>query len=101
MKKIILVLFFIIISSCRISTQELQEEVKVSIIETLKKNTKYDGVEVKDFTLIHRAGNEYVGILLVTEPNTFAEAWNFLLDSQVLNEQGNEASYDVDVIYFK
>ncbi|MAR63278.1 MAG: hypothetical protein CMC45_05570 [Flavobacteriaceae bacterium] len=61
------------------STEELQKEVKSSIIETLKEDPEYEGVEVIDLSLIHKDGNEYVGILNVLEPNTFAEAWNRLL----------------------
>ena len=62
-----LVIFF----SFGISTEELQKEVKESIIETLKEDPNYDGVEVIDLSLIHKEGNEYVGILNVLEPNTF------------------------------
>ncbi len=99
MKKLILLLLFIQIFSCGLSTQELQVEVKGSIIETLKENPEYDGFEVKDFTLIHKGGNEYIGLLDVIEPNAFAEAWNLLLDENVLSEKGTKATYDVDVIY--
>ena len=41
----------------------------------------------------------YVGILDVIEPNTFAEAWNTLLQVDALNEQGINVKYDVEVIY--
>ena len=67
-----LVIFF----SCGISTEELQKEVKESIIETLKEDPNYDWVEVIDLSLIYKEGNEYVGIINVLEPNTFAETWN-------------------------
>ena len=33
------------------------------------------------------------------EPNTFAEAWNTLLQVDALNEQGIKVKYDVEVIY--
>ncbi len=81
------------------STEELQKEVKSSIIETLKEDPEYEGVEVIDLSLIHKDGNEYVGILSVLEPNSFAEAWNTLLQVDALNEEGIENKYDIKVIY--
>ena len=91
----ILVIFY----ACGISTEELQKEVKESIIDTLKEDPDYKGVEVIDLSLIHKEGNEYIGILNVLEPNTFAEAWNELLQVNALDEKGIEAQYNVDVIY--
>ena len=35
----------------------------------------------------------------VIEPNSFAEAWNYLLQTDALNVDGIEAKYDVEVIY--
>ena len=91
----LLVIFY----SCGMSTEELQKEVKASIIEELKEDPKYEGVEVIDLSLIHKEGNEYVGILNVLEPNTFAETWNTLLQVDALNEEGINTKYDVKVIY--
>ena len=91
----LLVIFY----SCGMSTEELQKEVKASIIEALKEDSKYEGVEVIDLSLIHKEGNEYVGILNVLEPNTFAETWNTLLQVDALNEEGINTKYDVKVIY--
>ena len=91
----LLVIFY----ACGMSTEELQKEVKSSIIETLKEDPEYEGVEVIDLSLIHKEGNEYVGILDVLEPNTFAEAWNTLLQVDALNEEGIENKYDIKVIY--
>ena len=91
----LLVIFY----ACGMSTEELQKEVKSSIIETLKEDPEYEGVEVIDLSLIHKDGNEYVGILSVLEPNSFAEAWNTLLQVDALNEEGIENKYDVKVIY--
>ena len=82
-----------------INRGELQKEVKESIIETLKEDPNYDWVEVIDLSLIYKEGNEYVGILNVLEPNTFAETWNELLQVDALDEKGIEAEYNVDVIY--
>ena len=91
----LLVIFY----ACGMSTEELQKEVKSSIIETLKEDPEYEGVEVIDLSLIHKDGNEYVGILNVLEPNSFAEAWNTLLQLDALNEEGIENKYDIKVIY--
>ena len=89
----------VIFCACGMSTEELQKEVKSSIIETLKEDPEYEGVEVIDLSLIHKEGNEYVGILSVLEPNSFAEAWNTLLQVDALNEEGIENKYDIKVIY--
>ena len=89
----------VILYSCGMSTEELQKEEKASIIEALKEDPKYEGVEVIDLSLIHKEGNEYVGILNVLEPNTFAEAWNTLLQVDALNEEGIKNKYDIKVIY--
>ena len=106
MKKLIILLLFIpLIFSCTLTTEELEAEVKASIIETLKDDPEFEGVQVIDLSLIHKGGNEYIGILNVIEPNTVAEAWNTLLqlaelsDQDLLKEDGLEAKYDVEVIY--
>jgi len=95
----LLYFMLVILFWCGISTEELQEEVKESIVETLKEDPNYEGVEVIDLSLIHKEGNEYVGILNVLEPNTFTETWNELLQVDALDEKGIEAEYNVDVIY--
>lgn len=97
-RKLLYFMLFIFYA-CEISTEELQKQVKESIIETLKEDSDYQGVEVIDLSLIHKEGNEYVGILNVLEPNTFAETWNELLQVNALDEKGIEAEYNVDVIY--
>ena len=99
MKKLIYLSILLIYFSCGLSTEELRLEVKNSIIETLKADPDFEGVKVLDLSLIHKAGNEYIGILDAIEPNTFAEAWNTLLQVDALNEQGIKVKYDVEVIY--
>lgn len=99
MKKLILLIYLLIFVSCALTTEQLEIEVKASIVETLKDDPEYEGVEVIDLSLIHKSGNEYIGILNVIEPNSFAEAWNYLLQTDVLNVDGIEAKYDVEVIY--
>ena len=105
MKKLLFLFALLLISSCILTTEELEAEVKASIIETLKDDPEFEGVQVIDLSLIHKGGNEYIGILNVIEPNTVAEAWNTLLqlaelsDQDLLKEDGLEAKYDVEVIY--
>ena len=99
MKKFILIFTLLFFISCALTTEELEAEVKASITETLMDDPEFDGVEVIDLSLIHKGGNEYIGILNVIEPNSFAEAWNTLLQLDVLKEDGIEAKYDVEVIY--
>jgi len=105
MKKLLILFALLLISSCILTTEELEAEVKASIIETLNDDPEFEGVQVIDLSLIHKGGNEYIGILNVIEPNTVAEAWNTLLqlaelsDQDLLKEDGLEAKYDVEVIY--
>ena len=105
MKKLLFLFALLLISSCILTTEELEAEVKASIIETLNDDPEFEGVQVIDLSLIHKGGNEYIGILNVIEPNTVAEAWNTLLqlaelsDQDLLKEDGLEAKYDVEVIY--
>ena len=105
MKKLLFLFALLLISSCTLTTEELEAEVKASIIETLNDDPEFEGVQVIDLSLIHKGGNEYIGILNVIEPNTVAEAWNTLLqlaelsDKDLLKEDGLEAKYDVEVIY--
>ena len=99
MKKLIYLTILLIYFSCGLSTEELRLEVKNSIIETIEVDPDFKGVKVVDLSLIHKSGNEYVGILDAIEPNTFAEAWNTLLQVDALNEQGIKVKYDVEVIY--
>jgi hypothetical protein len=105
MKKLLFLFALLLISSCILTTEELEAEVKASIIETLNDDPEFEGVQVIDLSLIHKGGNEYIGILNVIEPNTVAEAWNTLLqlaelsDKDLLKEDGLEAKYDVEVIY--
>ena len=105
MKKLLILFALLLISSCILTTEELEAEVKASIIETLNDDPEFEGVQVIDLSLIHKGGNEYIGILNVIEPNTVAEAWHTLLqlaelsDQDLLKEDGLEAKYDVEVIY--
>ena len=58
------------------STEELRLEVKNSILETLDGDPDFEGVKVVDLSLIHKAGNEYVGIIQNMDSN-LASMYNF------------------------
>ncbi len=73
----ILMLFFA--TSCSLSTNELAEEVKISMNETWK-NEGVTGIKIESFLLTHKGGNEYTGILET-------------------NEEGEKFKYTVQVIY--
>jgi len=58
--------FSLFIISCEYSTADLADEVKLSIIEEWDKV----GIEsniIEGFSLIHKSGNEYIGLLEVKE----------------------------------
>ena len=65
MKKL-LFLFALILVSCeqRISTEELTQLIKQDIIEHFAKNRDVAKVELIDFSLVHRGGNEYKGVAI-------------------------------------
>jgi hypothetical protein len=73
----ILMLFFA--TSCSLSTNELAEEVKISMNETWK-NEGVTGIKIESFHLTHKGGNEYTGLLET-------------------NEDGGKFKYTVQVIY--
>ena len=66
-------------TSCSLSTNELAEEVKVSMNENWEKEG-ITGIKIESFILTHKGGNEYSGILET-------------------NEEGEIFKYTVEVIY--
>lgn len=108
MKKLLSLLIlstFVISCDSRISTVELEKEVRQSIIETLAENPESEGVEVVNFNLVHKGGNEYKGLLELKMPNYQAEITNtfmsLLIDegTKIMSEDKVENKYSVDVIY--
>lgn len=70
MKKLTSILGIIIFvaltfTSCRLSTNELAEEVKVSMNEQFVDNS----ISINSLILSKKSGNEYSGILETSEPN--------------------------------
>tara|TARA_A200000113_G_C8660231_1_gene288821 strand:+ start:32 stop:304 length:273 start_codon:yes stop_codon:yes gene_type:complete len=78
MKKLFLLLFIPLFFACALSTEELAKEIKQSMIEQYA-DSDFD-IEVVDFSLVHKGGNEYKGFL-------------------ELNVDGNEYKRTVEVIY--
>jgi len=54
------------LSTSNLSTNELAEEVKISMQETWKEEGD-SGIEIESFLLTHKGGNEYWGILETNE----------------------------------
>lgn len=108
MKKLLSLLIlstFVISCDSRISTVELEKEVRQSIIETLAENPESEGVEVVNFNLVHKGGNEYKGLLELKMPNYQAEITNTFMSllkdegTKIMSEDKVENKYSVDVIY--
>jgi len=99
MKKLILLLFIPLVFACEtISTEELAEEVKVSMMETFKETSGLEDTEIIEFGLVHKGGNEYQGLLKVKEPNVFGELIDAFTDNDNF-EDTIEKNYQVEVIY--
>jgi hypothetical protein len=82
LKKIALLLILfsaVLVSSCKLSTEELSEEVKSNMIETWEKEG-ITGISIQSLTLTNKSGNEYSGILETLE-------------------DGEPMKYTVEVIY--
>ena len=99
MKKLILLLLIPLVFACEtISTEELAEEVKVSMMETFKETSGLEDTEIIEFGLVHKGGNEYQGLLKVKEPNVFGELIDAFTDNDNF-EDTIEKNYQVEVIY--
>lgn len=66
----------VLFTSCSLSTNELAEEVKMSMNEQFKTQS----ISIKSLILTKKSGNEYNGVLETSEPN-------------------GEFTYSVEVIY--
>ena len=100
MKKLILLLFIPLVFSCGLSTEELAEQVEQNIIETLAENDDWADVELVDFSLVHKGGNEYKGIIELIIENPVADLFNTAFENDYVELKKNiEVSYPVEVIY--
>lgn len=105
-KLIFLFLFNIILFGCSMSTEELEQKISRSISEQIAENSSVNSVfdefigkiEFVDFQLIHKGGNEYVGILEVLEPNLLGNVFDVLTENDVFEDKIKN-TYEVEVIY--
>ena len=101
MKKLILLLLFIpLVLSCeqRMSTGELTEQVKQSMIETFAEKDDVADIKLVDLKLVHKGGNEYTGVADVIIENPVADLLNDWSEQDILNKNV-EVTYSVEVIY--
>lgn len=77
-RSFLLIFATLLFTACSLSTEQLAEEVKKDMSNSAE--FKERGITVKEFTLVHKADNEYNGLLKTTEPN-------------------GEFTYTVDVVY--
>lgn len=68
------------------------------MIEQLEENDNGMGIKVVDFSLVHKGGNEYKGILELIVENPVADMLNNLTEQEILNKNV-EIKYSVEVIY--
>lgn len=77
-RSLLLIFAAVLFTACSLSTEQLADEVKKDMSNSAE--FKERGITVKEFTLVHKSGNEYNGLLKTTEPN-------------------GEFTYTVDVVY--
>ena len=98
----LLFLFALILVSCeqRLSTEELTQVIKQDIIEHFAENSDVAKVELVDFSLVHKGGNEYKGVAEVIIENPVADLFNDTFENDYFELNKNiEYSYAVEVIY--
>ena len=101
MKKLILLLLFIPLVSCeqRLSTDELAQEIERDIIEHFIENSDIGKAKLLDFSLIHKGGNEYKGMVDVSIENPFTDVFGSDMSEQEKKSFNIESTYTVEVIY--
>ena len=95
-----------ILFGCAMSTEELEQEISRSISEQIAENSSVNNIfdefigniEFVDFQLIHKGGNEYVGVLEVLEPNLLGNVFDVLTENDVFEDKIKN-TYEVEVIY--
>ena len=100
MKKLILLLFIPIVFGCGLSTEELAEQIEESMVETFAESDDWVDVKLVDFSLVHKGGNEYKGIVELIVENPVADLFNTAFENDYVELKKNiEVSYPVEVIY--
>ena len=100
MKKLILLLFIPLVLGCGLSTEELAKQIEESMVETFAESDDWVDVELVDFSLVHKGGNEYKGIVELIVENPVADLFNNAFENDYVELKKNiEVSYPVEVIY--
>ena len=101
MKKLILLLFIPLVFACdTLTTEELAKEVKQNMIEHFAESDDWVDVKLVDFSLVHKGGNEYKGIIELIIENPVADLFNTTFENDYVELKKNiEVSYSVEVIY--
>tara|TARA_Y100000385_G_C12936273_1_gene568991 strand:+ start:209 stop:538 length:330 start_codon:yes stop_codon:yes gene_type:complete len=97
MKKL-LILVVLLMVSCGMSTEELEQEVLRSITEQLNENDLTEDTEVIGFQLVHKGGNEYKGNIGLIISNPVSDLVNAFAEQEILADK-IEVNYAVEVIY--
>ncbi|MBK6679177.1 MAG: hypothetical protein IPI12_09510 [Ignavibacteriales bacterium] len=66
-RSLLLIFAAVLFTACSLSTEQLAEEVKKDMTNSAE--FKERQITVQEFTLVHKAGNEYNGLLKTKEPN--------------------------------
>ncbi len=82
----------------RMSTGELTEQVKQSMIETFAEKDDVADIKLVDLKLVHKGGNEYTGVADVIIENPVADLLNDWSELDIL-KKNIEVTYSVEVIY--
>ena len=99
MKKLFLLIFVLFFFSCdSLTTEELAKNIEQDMIDTFAESDDWVSVKLVNFSLIHKGGNEYKGIVELIVENPVADLFNNLSEQEILNED-IEVSYPVEVIY--
>lgn len=64
---------FLVFGSPKVGIDELRTEVQANIAQTFAKDPQYSNVRVEDFQLVHKSGNQYEGLLKVSQSGESAE----------------------------
>ena len=99
MKKLILLLFIPLVFACdTLTTEELAQEVKQNMIEHFAESDDWVDVKLVDFSLVHKGGNDYKGIVDLVVETPVADLFNNMSEQEILNKN-IEMTYSVEVIY--
>ena len=93
-----LTMCFLVFACDTLTTEELAQDVKQNMIEHFAESDDWVDVKLVDFSLVHKGGNEYKGIVDLVVENPVADLFNNLSEQEILNKN-IEMTYSVEVIY--